>query len=136
LFAVGLVFGGCTDRATGTSDPDVSRQVELCEDWCTLRPHCGEELLSDDEFDDCVDGCLDLHFVGRNEPCSVAGEHALSTCLAAKHATCDDLGDDPGCTAAQYPFSVCIADPDKWAAWSCDDQCLDRPEPGCCEEPD
>jgi hypothetical protein len=112
------------------------RQVELCQDWCTLRPECGEEPLPNDDYLDCVNGCMDLRFRGQNEPCSVAAERELSACIAAKNVSCSDVRDDPQCGQAQYPFSVCIANPDRWAAWDCDEQCLDRDEPPCCDEPD
>jgi hypothetical protein len=138
LFTLGLVTAGaCADRSTvASSGPDAMRQVELCQSWCTLRPECGQEPLADDDYLDCVNGCMDLRFRGQNEPCSVPAERELSACLKAKNASCDDIRDDPECAQAQYPFSVCIAGPEQWAALNCNEKCLDRDGPPCCDDPD
>ncbi len=128
-FTAGLVApAACTERTTGDAeDAPVERYVERCEDWCTPRTECGREPKTDEEFDDCVDGCMDLRFRGENAACAELAERALDECLAAHVETCENASGNPRCEEAQRPWTSCRNSPDYWFDHDCDETC-----PGDC----
>jgi hypothetical protein len=112
----------CSDRTADETERE--DQMRLCTRKCEADVAC--VMARGDEYtqEECMGRCAANYFNEHNVGCEVVAKRALE-CFIAESTPC---ANDAACEDEKYPFSVCIADPARWAANDCDDKC-----PGeCC----